>query len=251
MVFRISETTSTNDEARSARYRHGDVVWAERQTAGRGQRGHAWSSAEGENLTFSLVLEPRFLPVRQQFLLSEAIALALVDAFAGCGIDTRIKWTNDIYAGDRKIVGMLLEHNCSGPTLVRTVAGIGINVNQTAFDPALPNPVSMAQLAGRPFDRAQVLDAFLEKCGHRCRQLEQGEEAALQEEYRRRMYRLGERHLYRLPGRGEVEGVIEGVRPTGELCLRHADGSLGEYLFGEVEFVIAGRNDRPRTDFHG
>ena len=112
MIRHIRETTSTNDEARDAQYRHGDVVWAERQTAGRGQRGHAWTSPEGENLTFTLVLEPRFLPVGEQFLLSEAIALALVDTFAAFGIDTRIKWTNDIYAGDRKLVGMLIEHNC-------------------------------------------------------------------------------------------------------------------------------------------
>lgn len=149
MIYRLASTTSTNDEARDIRYRHGDVVWAERQTAGRGQRGHAWHSPEGENLTFSIVLEPCFLPVGEQFMLSEAISLALVDTFADYGIDTRIKWTNDIYAGDRKIVGMLIENNCSGPLLVRSIAGIGINVNQTVFDPALPNPVSMAQLADR------------------------------------------------------------------------------------------------------
>lgn len=64
MIYRIDETTSTNDEARDAKYRHGDIVWAERQTAGRGQRGHTWTSPEGENLTFSMVLEPRFLPGR-------------------------------------------------------------------------------------------------------------------------------------------------------------------------------------------
>ena len=168
MIHRIAETTSTNDDARDARYRHGDVVWAERQSAGRGQRGHAWSSAEGENLTFSLVLEPVQLAVGEQFLLSQAVALALVDTFAACGIDTRIKWTNDIYAGDRKLVGILIEHRYSGPTLARSVVGIGINVNQTAFDPALPNPVSMALAAGRRFDRREVLDRLLAATGRRC-----------------------------------------------------------------------------------
>ena len=88
MIYRIDETTSTNDEARDAKYRHGDIVWAERQTAGRGQRGHTWTSPEGENLTFSMVLEPRFLPVGEQFLLSEAVTLALTDTFAAFGIVT-------------------------------------------------------------------------------------------------------------------------------------------------------------------
>ena len=146
MIHRIEETTSTNDDARDAKYRHGDIVWAERQTAGRGQRGHKWSSAEGLNLTFSLVLEPRFLPAGEQFLLNEAVALALTDTFAQFGIAARIKWTNDIYAGDKKLVGILIEHSYSGQTLARTIVGIGINVNQTEFDPALPNPVSMAMV---------------------------------------------------------------------------------------------------------
>ena len=87
MIYRIAETTSTNDDAKRPEYRHGDIVWAERQTAGRGQRGHSWTSPEGENLTFTLVLEPVFLPVGEQFLLSEAVTLALTDTFAAFGID--------------------------------------------------------------------------------------------------------------------------------------------------------------------
>ena len=208
MIHRIEETTSTNDDARDAKYRHGDIVWAERQTAGRGQRGHKWSSAEGLNLTFSLVLEPRFLPAGEQFLLNEAVALALTDTFAQFGIAARIKWTN------------------------------GINVNQTEFDPALPNPVSMAMVAGRTFDRGEVLEAFRRHIGIRYAQLELDERETLQRDYRERMYRLGERHTFRYPDGTPTEASIEGVRPTGELLLRHADGTLREYLFKEIEFVI-------------
>lgn len=238
MIYRIEETTSTNDEARDPKYRHGDIVWAERQTAGRGQRGHTWSSPEGENLTFTAVLEPRFLPVGEQFLLSEAVALALTDTFAAFGIDARIKWTNDIYVGDRKAVGILIEHNYSGTTLARSIVGIGINVNQREFDPALPNPVSMALAADRTFDRREVLETFCGRLTARYTQLERGDREALQAEYRERMYRLGERHAYRLADGTLVEGVVEGVRPAGELVLRHADGTCGEYLFGEIIFVL-------------
>lgn len=241
MIYRIAETTSTNDDAKRPEYRHGDVVWAERQTAGRGQRGHTWTSPEGENLTFTLVLEPQFLPVGEQFLLSEAVTLALTDTFADFGIDARIKWTNDVYVGDRKLVGILIEHSYSGQTLARTIAGIGINVNQTSFDPALPNPVSMAVATGRTFDRREVLDTFHARCMARYAQTERGEKAALQEEYRQRMYRLGERHPFRLPDGTLVEATIEGVRPSGELLLRHADGSRREYLFGQIGFVIEGK----------
>ena len=242
MIYRITETTSTNDDAKRPEYRHGDIVWAERQTAGRGQRGHSWTSPEGENLTFTLVLEPVFLPVGEQFLLSEAVTLALTDTFAAFGIDARIKWTNDIYVGDKKLVGILIEHIYSGPTLARTIAGIGINVNQRAFDPALPNPVSMAVATGRTFDRREVLESFHACCMGRYDQLVRGEKAALQEEYRKHMYRLGETHPYRRPDGTLVEAVLEGVRPSGELILRHADGTRREYLFREIEFVIAGKS---------
>lgn len=241
MIYRIEQTTSTNDDARRAEYRHGDAIWAERQTAGRGQRGHTWTSPVGENLTFSLVLEPKFLPVDEQFLLLEAVALALTDAFADFGLDARIKWTNDIYLGDRKLVGILIEHNWSGSTLARSIAGIGINVNQTAFDPALPNPVSMALAAGRRFDRAEVLDRFLARCAERYAQLERGEKERLQHDYRTRLYRLGVMHDFRLADDTPIRAAIEGVRSTGELILRHDDGRMGEYLFGEVQFVIDSR----------
>ena len=238
MIYHLDTTTSTNDDARDAKYRHGDIVWAERQTAGRGQRGHSWTSPEGQNLTFSLVLEPRFLPVGKQFLLSEAVSVALTDTFAAYGIATRIKWTNDIYAGDRKLEGVLIEHNYSGTTLSRSLLGIGINVNQTEFDPTLPNPVSMAQLTRRRYDRREVLDTF-ERCMlARYEQLEHGDREALQRDYRERMYALGEMRPFRYPDGTLTRGVIEGVHPSGELILRHEDGSLGEYLFKEIEFVI-------------
>ncbi len=242
MIYHIQSTTSTNDDARCARYVHGDIVWAEHQSAGRGQRGHSWSSAEGENLTFSLVWEPRFLPAGEQFLVCEAVALALTDTLAEFGIEARIKWTNDIYVGDRKLVGILIEHNLAGGSLARTIVGIGLNVNQTEFDPELPNPVSMAGVAGRRFDRREVLEHIAECCAARYGQLERGGKEALQADYRARMYRLGERHPYRLADGTPFMASLEGVRPTGELLLRRDDGTCAGYLFKEVEFVISARD---------
>ncbi|MBQ5836990.1 MAG: biotin--[Alistipes sp.] len=154
MIYHLDITTSTNDDARDEKYREGDVVWADFQTAGRGQRGHIWHSKRGENLTFSVVLEPTFLPIAEQFSVSEVVALSLVDMLSEYGIGARIKWTNDIYVGDKKLVGILIEHSLAPTTLRRTIAGIGININQTEFDASLPNPVSMAQLLGRELDAA-------------------------------------------------------------------------------------------------
>lgn len=237
-IHRFGTVTSTNDLARSAHYRHGDVLCAERQTDGRGQRGHTWSSAEGENLLFTAVVEAPFLPVNRQFLLSEAVALSLTDLFASLGVEARIKWTNDIYAGDRKAVGILIEHVLAGDRLQRSIVGIGINVNQRRFDPSLPNPTSLALETGRTFDREAVLEAWCAAFGRRFAQLEAGRTAELEADYRTRMYRLGGTQRFRLPDGGEFEGVIRGVRPDGALRVEGPDGRIGEYLFRQIEFVV-------------
>ncbi|MBO5875683.1 MAG: biotin--[acetyl-CoA-carboxylase] ligase [Alistipes sp.] len=239
MIYRFDILGSTNDQARNPLYKEGDIVIAERQTAGRGQRGHTWESAEGENLTFSLILEPKFLPVNEQFLLSEVLALGLVDTLAEYGIEARIKWTNDIYVGDKKIVGMLIENSLGGGCLARTIAGIGLNVNQAEFDPSLPNPTSMSLIRGEKFDREAILARLHNNIMSLYEVLRRGEKELLQSRYRSTMYRLGEKHPYALADGTIFEGIIRGVQPSGELQIEHSsDGSLHEYLFKQVEFVI-------------
>lgn len=238
MIYRFEELTSTNDEARADRYAEGDLVVAERQTAGRGQRGHTWLSPEGENLTFTLVVEPKFLAARDQFLISETAALALSDTFRRYAIETRIKWTNDIYHEDRKLVGILIEHFYSGTQLRRTLIGIGININQTHFDPSLPNPVSMRQILGRTLDREAVLDTFAACFAARYEALKQADYAAIAADYTAQLYRLGREQRFRLPEGEEFTATIEGVKPDGVLLLRHTDGSVRGYRFKEVEFVV-------------
>ena len=231
-------TTSTNDDAHDSRYDHFDVIWAEHQSKGRGQRGHSWHSTEGENLTFSVVLKPSFLPIIEQFLLSEVVALALVATFKAFGIECRIKWTNDIYAGDKKITGVLIEHSLSGDKIARTIAGIGININQTTFPDDLPNPTSMAVEQGRTFDRREVLDRYLMELEGFYSMLERGEKQAIEELYRNTMYHLDEPHTYAYPSGERFTATIRGVRPSGELRLEHTDGTIAEYAFKEVEFVL-------------
>ncbi len=238
MIYHIEHTTSTNDEARSSNYRHGDVIWSEHQSMGRGQRGHSWHSGVGLNLTFSVVLEPTFLPIVEQFLLSEVVALSLVDAMAEYGIECRIKWTNDIYADRSKLVGVLIEHSLSGDTLARTIVGIGLNVNQIDFPLDLPNPTSMAACCGREFEREDVLRRFLAHLDAWYSVLASGDKQHVERSYHERMYHLGERHLYALPSGERFHAIIRGVRPSGELCLEHDDGIVREYAFKEVEFVL-------------
>ena len=143
-VLHLSTVDSTNrhirDEADTLWNRFGGyngfvVVTAENQTAGRGQRGNKWNSNAGENLLLSILVRPgESLAVAKQFALSQAVALALHDAMLCYGIDVRLKWPNDIYVGDKKICGILLESIIGENNDNCVIVGVGINVNQTTFN---------------------------------------------------------------------------------------------------------------------
>ena len=238
MIYRFDILTSTNDEACGSQYKQGDVIVAESQTAGRGQRGHVWESGKGQNLTLSAILEPTFLPPTEQFLLSEVIALAVADTLASYSIKTKIKWTNDIYVGDKKIAGILIEHKLQGNTIGRTIAGIGLNVNQTSFSADLPNPTSIAIEQTAEFERDEVLERLQECIMRRYKQLQNGERATLQSDYHTMLYRLDEEHLYALADGSTFIGTIRGVEPTGALKVEMQNGDLRTFMFKEIEFLL-------------
>ena len=228
---------STNTEVKKPGYRHGDVVIAREQTAGRGQRGNRWSSNPGENLTFSLVWEPTFLEAKRQFLLSEAVALALTDTLEHFQIRSKIKWTNDIYVGNKKICGILIEHDLgTDGKLSRTVVGIGLNINQKEFEDWVPNPTSMALIAGHTFDLNEVFQRLYDDLEARYSQLQTAPEE-IEAAYDKLIYRKGTLAPYRLPNGKRFEGVILGVKSSGELLVE-SEGMVVPYLFKEIEFII-------------
>ncbi len=237
-LHHFEELTSSNEEARDLCYGEGDWLVVERQTAGRGQRGHTWLSEEGLNLTATLVLEPRFLEVRNQFALSQAVALAVGDLLAEYNILSRIKWTNDIYWRDRKMAGILIEHSFAGEYLNRTLVGVGLNINQRFFDPSLPNPTSMLLASGMQFDREEVAERLWRALMRRYEELRQEGPAALQAAYHARLWRRDEPQRFRLPSGEEFRGVIRRVEPRGELVVENPEGNLKSYLFREIVFVL-------------
>lgn len=217
------------------------MVVAHSQTAGRGQRGNSWESEPGLNLTFTLLA--RHLPVAPagQFAISEAVALGVADYLQSEGIEAEVKWPNDIYVGDRKISGILIEHALMGSMLEQTRIGVGLNVNQVEFRSDAPNPVSMRMLTGKEYAVNRVAAAVgicLEKrlsglAGEDSR-------AGLHVEFKRRLWRRAGEHPFRLRGDSRVfGGVIEDVSPLGPLKVRDtASGLSAEYMFKEIEFVL-------------
>lgn len=242
-IITIAETDSTNSELR----RRADVLddmtllRAESQTAGRGQRGNSWEAAAGENLTFSILHRPEGIEAKEQFAISEAAALGVADYLQSRGIEARVKWPNDIYVGDRKICGILIEHSIAGRNIDRTIAGVGINVNQTQFESDAPNPESMARLTGRNYnlqEEAEVAGRYIEK---RLIEASRPEgRARLHGDYMSRLWRGEGIHAFRDPAADErYEGKILEIAPSGELTILNTrTGKPKTYLFKEVEFIL-------------
>lgn len=217
------------------------LVIAIAQTGGRGQRGNSWESQPGKNLTFSFIHHPQNIPPRLQFAISEAVAAAIHSTLGHFGISAKIKWPNDIYVLDKKICGILIEHSVSNPDSIdRTIAGAGININQTIFRSDAPNPTSMALLKGHEFDIEEVtgklclnLDHFLPLISS-----EEGRETLHQYFMQNLYWGDGEYHPFRIVKENIIKkGKIAHVDHTGEITLSFDDDSKGSFAFKEIEFI--------------
>ena len=245
-IVHLLEVDSTNryvrDEAAALWQNRGisdfAVVTAGHQTAGRGQRGNTWNSNADENLLFSILVRPgETLEVSKQFLLSQTVAMSIHDAMKCYGIETRLKWPNDIYAGNRKLAGILLELDYSGAFVEQAIIGIGLNVNQENFPPMDRTPVSMKMLRKRDFTLDDVLATILDLFEHYYTEMRFGNRDAIAAEYKRVLLGMNERHTF-IDRDGHFDAVIQDVESDGHLILLRNDGSTGRYAFKEVEMVL-------------
>ena len=257
-MIELGEVDSTNDYLR--RLGTGDdrrmtLVTADYQCAGRGAGANRWESARGENLLFSLRVMPRSLPARRVFALSEAAALAVRDALDVAASASRqprvgtqhpmpggftVKWPNDVYFGDSKVAGILIENDLQADRVRSSVIGIGINVNQHRFTGDAPNPRSLADIVGHDVSRRRVLERFMECFMHYMRQLDSGDETALDslhEHYKKHLYLRGKKHKY-IDEMGIFCATLTDVEPSGHLILVDDEGARRRYAFKEVQYVL-------------
>jgi len=242
-VIRLATVDSTNSYL--LRYEGQErmvVCVADYQTAGRGCGHNAWESRAGENLLLSVRYRPQGVAAAGQFVLSMAVAVALKAALDGPAGRVSIKWPNDIYLGDGKLCGTLIETTLRGAEVETIVAGTGINVNQTVFSGDAPNPVSLAMKLGHAVDREALLARVMENTQYYMAMAET-DAARLRSLYRAALYRRSEWHPYRLPDGSVRLALLEDVADDGHLLLCHADTDGGEpvrhaYAFKEVAFVV-------------
>ena len=218
----------------------GTVVLANHQTDGIGQSGNSWSSEEGKNLTFSVLLRPTFLPVAAQFELHKVLSVAVCTTLQQLlpeRDDIRIKWPNDIYVGNRKICGMLVNNKISGNSYTFAVAGIGLNVNQTAFDPSLPNPTSLKTVAGKDFETFDILHDLLHEIGVWYTKLKLGETETINKHYLQNLLNLGQQKSYRYHNE-TIDATITGIDKFGHLQLQTSDNKSITCDIKEIQYIF-------------
>lgn len=234
----FAELDSTNNRARElalAGAQEGTLVVAEKQNAGRGRRGRAWTSEKGSGIWMSLLLRPE-IPPEKASVLTLLAGLATAEALeAETGLPMEIKWPNDILCHGKKVVGILTEMDCEMTQVHFVIAGIGINVNTKSFPLELANVATSLYLeSGKVFSRKQLVHAVLQKIEQRYQAfLDNGNSfSVLLEAYCSRCVTLHKqvRVLRDVP----FTAYVLDITPEGELLVQKEDGTQEVVYSGEV-----------------
>ncbi|AFK01776.1 biotin/acetyl-CoA-carboxylase ligase [Emticicia oligotrophica DSM 17448] len=234
---------STNDIAaeiiQTKRVFDGTIVITSNQTAGRGQRGNTWEALPNQNITFSIILKPDFLSVVHQFRLNIAVSLGIFEflcKYLSNGL--AIKWPNDIYVGNKKMGGVLIENTLSGSRIAYSVIGIGLNINQLSFSNEKAISLRLATQKQEDFDIQTLIEQLCGCIEKYYLQLKNGGAfiETQKKKYIERLFRVGEEHLYE---KEEIifKGKIVDVADSGHLMMEVGQ-ELKKFEFKEISFVI-------------
>lgn len=242
-IIWLDSVDSTSDEIRRRipALRNLSVIAAREQTAGRGQRGNKWLTRPGENITLSMYIRPGedgipAIKARDAFRLTACAALSVAEYVASKGVRCSVKWPNDIYCGDRKVCGMLIESSITDGHISEAILGIGVNLNQTAFPPEILNPTSLKRLTGSDYDIRLESDLLVDILLKNLRNLDT---ANLLDIYTSKLYRLNEFNSYSDNQTGEqFEARILGINDDGKLLLATRNGLVKSFSFKEISYII-------------
>jgi BirA family transcriptional regulator, biotin operon repressor / biotin---[acetyl-CoA-carboxylase] ligase len=239
----LSTTGSTNNYAMAKLHagmvEHGTCFFAIDQASGRGQRGKQWLSNPGDNITMSTIVAPTIgVPANVTafpFVLSASMALGCYDFIKDCGLaDVSIKWPNDVFLGDRKAAGILIENVYQGSSWKWAVVGTGVNINQKSFPPEAGTAVSFKMITGNLYNPIKLGKSLFKFLLKRFDQLKTVPVSTIMKEYNNHLYRKGDLVKLR-KGNIVFSAQINGVKETGELITT----GVAEQVFnvGEVEFI--------------
>ncbi|MDG1332244.1 MAG: biotin--[acetyl-CoA-carboxylase] ligase [Crocinitomicaceae bacterium] len=210
----------------------GTVILADEQFAGRGQRGAEWVVEPGMNLTFSVYLEVVNLSVENQFDLSKVVVLSICHFLKKVGIDAQVKWPNDILVQGNKISGVLIENTISSSGPIKSIVGVGINVNQTRFGEF--NATSIQSELGTFYPIRDALFSFIESFNLISDEL-LDRPSVLHDRYLDKLFQYKTKNTYE-DASGVFEGEICGIEQSGKLIVQK-DNQEVSYDLKEIKFL--------------
>lgn len=215
----------------------GTIIYTNHQSAGRGQKGNKWESEDGKNILCSIILFPDSVMPEDQFVISMAVSLGIHDFLSENISGCRVKWPNDIYAGNDKISGVLIENMISDNRIENSIVGIGLNLNQTRFLSDAPNPVSLKMITGKDYDTETCLRQLAVTLDKRYKRILAGDYKIILDSFVSVLYRRNEWHKYKA-GSMVFEGRIEAVSGKGHLIVEDRTGQMHEFATKEIEYIL-------------
>lgn len=240
-VIQLDFCESTNESLKiiinSTKTLEGTVLISPNQTKGKGQVGNSWYSEKSLNMTFSILLTPKFIPIGNSFYLSIITSLAIYD-FLTLFIksDIKIKWPNDIYVNKRKIAGVLIENNISNNNISQSIVGIGININQLDFKEIANKTTSLKLISEKDYDIAELYGLFFECFEKRYLQARKTDISILKMEYLANLLFYQENAFFEIEDK-KIEANVVGVDNNGKLALS-INNELKYFDLKEIKWVI-------------
>ena len=237
-IFYYEQIDSTNTQASRLALegaKHGTVVVADCQTAGKGRRGRSWESPKGENIYMSFLLRPRFQAEKAP-MLTLVMAYSVVKAMQKHGVtDAGIKWPNDIVLSGEKVCGILTEMSMKDSRIDHVVVGVGVNVNNQNFPTELcGKATSLFMEGGKVVDRKQLYQDIIDMFQHFYEAFEREQDLSfIQEEYNRLLVNC-QREVRVLEPGNEYLAYALGINHKGELRVRTETGEEKTVFAGEV-----------------
>jgi len=212
-------------------------VRTDHQYAGKGQGSKSWITEPGKNITGSLAIFPNSLEASHQFSLSQVFAIAAAGFLEQFTDHVHIKWPNDLYVGNKKIGGILIETAVQGTSVYYAILGIGMNINQTEFHPTLPNPISLSCLTGKQYDLKEMEELFLESFHNHYQMIESEQFDCINDLYISKLYGFGTPFEFITPNESFTATII-GVTEFGHLIIQRDSGLKEAYDYQKIMYVI-------------
>ncbi len=239
-IYNFTTLSSTNDKLKDlitdTEIKEYTVINTFNQTNGKGQLGNFWESEINKNLSFSIFSKPEYISASNQFIISKAVSLGIINVLSKFSNDFSIKWPNDIYYKDSKIAGILIENSIMGNKINNCIIGVGININQNNFISSAPNPISLSQITNKTYNLNTMLNSFIKSIVTFLEDIKGNNENVINNIYFDSLYRKNGYYKYE-DKNGIFEAAIHNITNYGHIQLITKDKDIKTYAFKEVKFI--------------